>query len=59
MPTIPNKWIEKQRKKKELATAAAYASDPYDILDSDKKPTSRSTMSLQATMVKTLRGVRK
>lgn len=61
MAVIMNKWVEKERKKKTHETAPAYESDP--LSDSSaynaKKPVKRHTNASRATMVRTLRGVRK
>jgi|GEM_PF-2373421 len=61
MPTIQNKWIQKERKKREAETAAAYASDKSDSYSivSLKKPVKRFSLPSYTTMARTLRGVRK
>lgn len=61
MNVIPNKWIEKKKKKKENETAPAYASDPYaeSLPYNSKKPLKRYTNAARAVLVKTLRGVRR
>ena len=61
MAVIPNKWIEKERKKKTHETAAAYEADPLaDVaIYNSKKPVKRFTNAARATLVRTLRGVRK
>ena len=61
MNVIPNKWVEKQLKKKKKETAAAYAHIPIDERDpyNMKKPKKRFTVACRATYVKTLRGIRK
>lgn len=61
MAVIKNTWVEKQKKKKVHESAPSYESDP----DSDtyqfnaKKPVKRHSHAARATMVRTLRGVRK
>jgi hypothetical protein len=59
MSVIQNKWIEKQRKKKGAETAPAFEQAAYDILDSTGKPLKRFTNASGATMIRTLRGVRR
>jgi hypothetical protein len=61
MAVIPNKWIEKQKKKRTHETAPAYASDPIaeSVPIDASKPIKRYTNAARATMVRTLRGVRK
>ena len=61
MAVIQNTWIEKVRKKKIHETAAAYESDPLSekAQYNSKKPIKRFTNAARATLVRTLRGVRK
>jgi hypothetical protein len=61
MNTIPNKWIEKQKKKKGPETAPAYefsTKDTWIPVGSDKTP-KRHTNAARATYRQTLRGIRK
>lgn len=59
MAVIKNKWVEKERKKRTHETAPSYASTPTgDVIDSTK-PSKRHSHAARATMVRTLRGVRK
>jgi len=61
MSVIPNKWIEKKKKKKEHETAPSYESDPFadNLPYNSKKPLKRCTNAARAILVKTLRGIRK
>lgn len=61
MAVIKNNWVEKFKKKKEYNTAPSYEaySRDEDFSHKSKIPTKCHTPSLKATMVKTLRGVRK
>ena len=60
MNTIPNKWVEKKRKKKEPETAPSYTSDKTDYFAySTRKPESRHTPAARSALVKTLRGIRR
>lgn len=60
MNTIPNKWLEKVRKKRGHETAPSYASDSTDSFAySEKKTSERHCPASRATMSRTLRGVRK
>jgi len=61
MAVIQNKWVEKEKKKKVHETAAAYDSNPIDnwLPINPGKATKRHTHASRATMVRTLRGVRK
>lgn len=61
MAVIQNTWIEKQKKKKTHETAASYESDPLSesAQYNAKKPLKRYTNASRATMVRTLRGIRK
>ena len=60
MATIPNKWIEKEKKKRVHETAPAFEAKEADDWNpvAAKKP-ERHTNAARATMRKTLRGVRK
>ncbi len=61
MNTIPNKWIEKAKKKRVTDTAPAYEFDTKDTwlpVNSDKTP-KRHTNAARATYRQTLRGIRK
>lgn len=61
MAVIQNKWIEKERKKKVHETAASYKSDPLaDVAKYNaKRPLKRFTNAARASIVSTLRGLRK
>lgn len=61
MPVIPNRWIEKARKKRVQETAAAYGSDDFDTFAvvNNKPLATRQTSAARAAYSKTLRGVRK
>jgi hypothetical protein len=61
MAIIHNKWVEKVKIKKGQETAPAYESYAYqdDFATQTRTPKKRHTPSLQATFIKTLRGVRK
>lgn len=61
MAVIPNKWVEKVKKKRAHETAPFYESAPLSesTLLNAKKPEKRNTNAVRATMVRTLRGVRK
>jgi hypothetical protein len=61
MPTIKNKWIEKEKKKKVLETAPSFESnrdDTWQPVDTTKA-VKRFTNASNGTMKKTLRGLRK
>lgn len=61
MSIINNTWIEKIKKKKRPETAPAYEFDSKDtwIPASNDKPIKRFTSAARATLVCTLRGIRK
>jgi hypothetical protein len=60
MDAIPNKWIEKISKKKVHETESAYTSDRTDSYAIGyKKGSKRHDPALKATMIKTIRGIRK
>lgn len=61
MAVILNKWIEKQKKKKEHQTAAAYESNSIDSWIPVKPDVQikRHGVASRASLVRTLRGVRK
>ena len=61
MNTIPNKWIEKQKKKKGPETAPAYefsTKDTWLPSNTEKKP-ERHSNAARAIYRQTLRGIRK
>jgi len=60
MNTIPNKWIEKERKKRSPETAPSYTTDRTDYFKySTRKPKSRHDPAARAIYTKTLRGIRR
>lgn len=62
MAVITNKWVEKEKKKKVHETAPAFLSDSIDTwipINTGGKPVKRHSHAARATMVRTLRGVRK
>lgn len=61
MAVIPNKWVEKQKKKKTTETAPAFESNPGDswLPVDPKKKVERTSVASRATYKHTLRGVRK
>lgn len=60
MDAVPNKWIEKARKKKVHETESSYASDRTDSYAIGfKKGAKRHDPALKVTMIKTIRGIRK
>ena len=61
MSVIPNKWVQKEKKKKAPETAPSFGSIPDDTWIPVKSgtPEKRSTTYAKSTMHKTLRGVRK
>jgi len=61
MEVIPNKWVEKERKKKKPTTESAYEYIPVDEKDpfNAKRPKKRFSVAARATYVRTLRGIRK
>lgn len=61
MQVIPNKWIEKLRKKKDAETAASYKAEIFDSWDVANNETriERYTKAAKSVYVKTLRGIRK
>lgn len=59
MAVILNKWVEKERKKKVHQTAPAYEADDTDSFQVSAKKAERTSTASSATMIKTLRGVRK
>jgi hypothetical protein len=63
MTIMGNKWIEKEASKHSIMkqTAPSYESNPIPdfIPINSTKPIKRHTKAFNATMVKTLRGVRK
>jgi hypothetical protein len=61
MAVIPNKWVEKQKKKKAPETAPAFEANHIDnwLPVNPGRPVKRHTNAARSTMVRTLRGVRK
>ena len=61
MPTIQNKWIEKEKKKRAIETAPAFAQVKGDdwLPTKINKKVKRHTPAANGTMHKTLRGTRK
>jgi len=62
MPVIQNKWIEKERKKKDRPeTAPAFEAAPIDnwLPIKPGKKVARHTNAARASLVRTLRGIRK
>ena len=61
MGVIANKWIHKEgiKKTKKVPTAPSYESERRPDMLSAERPNKRSSKPLRATLVKTLRGVRK
>ena len=61
MSVIPNKWVEKQKKKKVNETAPAYESNPKDswLPVDPKKATKRDSRPAITPLIHSLRGVRK
>lgn len=61
MAVIVNKWIQKEKKKPKTETASSYESNKEDTWKPIEKAVviKRDTPYLNATMHKTLRGVRK
>lgn len=61
MNTIPNKWVEKEKKKKGQETAPAYEFDDKDTWTPStiEKTIERHTNAARATYKKTLRGIRR
>lgn len=61
MAVIQNKWVEKEKRKRVHETAPAFESLAIDnwLPINPGKPVKRHTHAARATMVRTLRGVRK
>jgi hypothetical protein len=61
MHSIPNKWIEKIKAKKEPQTEPSYDADPIAATEgiSSSKPLKRFSFAARQTLVKTLRGIRR
>jgi hypothetical protein len=61
VPVIQNKWVEKEKKKRVHETAASYESDSTDswLPINPSTKIKRFSNASRATMVRTLRGVRK
>lgn len=60
MNTITNTWVEKERKKRVNETAPSYTADKTDYFKySTRKPASRHSPAARASMVRTLRGIRR
>ena len=61
MAVIPNKWVEKEKKKRFHETAPAFEIDSTDTWkpSSTDKPKARHSPASVATMRKTLRGIRR
>lgn len=61
MAVITNKWVEKEKKKRVHETAPAFESNSLDswIPINTGSIVKRHTKAARATMVRTLRGVRK
>ncbi len=61
MAVIPNKWVEKEKKKKTHDTAPAYEFDSKNtwIPSTCDQAPKRHTNAARATYKQTLRGVRK
>lgn len=61
MAVIQNKWVEKEKKKKAIETAPAFESNSMDswLPINPSKQVKRTSHASRATMVRTLRGVRK
>lgn len=61
MAVITNKWVEKEKKKKAPDTAPAFQADDTDSWQPvpASKTVIRYSKAARATMVRTLRGVRK
>lgn len=59
MAVIKNTWVEKEKKKAKAETAPAFQSNDEDTWAPVKKKVKREITSSNATMRKTLRGVRK
>lgn len=61
MAVIPNKWVEKEKKKRVHETAPAFEIDSTDTWkpSSTEKPKARHSPASVATMRKTLRGIRR
>ena len=61
MNTIPNKWVEKAKKKKTAETAPAYEFNTKDTwlpINKDKQP-AKHTNAARGTYKHSLRGIRK
>jgi hypothetical protein len=61
MAVIPNKWVEKEKKKRGHETARAFDIDSRDTWKPSKveKSKERHSPASMATMRKTLRGIRR
>jgi len=61
MAVIPNRWIEKERKKAAHVTAASYEKDDFDSFSvvNQKPLAKRHSPAARAAYTRTLRGVRK
>lgn len=61
MAVIPNKWVEKEKKKRAHETAPAFEIDSTDTWKPSKteKSKARHSPASIATMRKTLRGIRR
>jgi len=61
MPVIPNKWLEKEKKKKTHETAPAYEFNQVNtwVPSNSKESKDRHTNAARAMYKQTLRGVRK
>lgn len=61
MATIPNTWIEKEKKKRAQDTAPAFESNSTDTWQpaNTEKPKKRHSPASVSTMRKTLRGIRR
>ena len=59
MAVIPNKWVEKERKKRAHETAPSYESYSAPETISAKKPEKRFSTASRVHVVRTLRGVRR
>jgi IS4 transposase len=61
MAVIPNKWVEKEKKKRVHETAPAFETDSTDTWQTSKteKSKARHSPASVATMRKTLRGIRR